>query len=134
MKNIIDASVEFYYQGERYSPAATIELDPYINREGGLPQLQQILAKLNHIDLMSYQYEVMLGEDVQINNAQGLVANFVTEGRLDEAGFIQAWHEQKMFDQLQAIAQQHLGIADLGENPELKDALAAAFTLGKETR
>jgi hypothetical protein len=90
MKNIIDASVEFYFQGERYSPAATIELDPYINREAGLPQLQQILAKLNNIDLMSYQYEIMLGENVQINNAEGLVANFVTEGQLDEAGFIQA--------------------------------------------
>jgi hypothetical protein len=39
-----------------------------------------------------------------------------------------------MFDQLQPIAQQHLGIADLGENPELKNALAATFTLGKKTR
>lgn len=133
MKNIIDASVEFYYQGELYTPAATIELDPYINREGGLPQLHQILAKLNHIDLMSYQYEIMLGEDVLITHAQGLVADFVAEGRLDEAGFVQAWHEQKMVEQLQAIAQQHLGIADLAKNPELKNALAAAFKLGQKT-
>jgi hypothetical protein len=133
MKNIIDASVEFYYQGELYTPAATIELDPYINHEGGLPQLHQILAKHNNIDLMSYQYEIMLGEDVQINTAQGLVASFVSASRLDEAAFIQAWHEQKMVEQLQAIAQQHLAIDDLQANPELKNALAAAFKLGQET-
>lgn len=133
MKNTIDVSLEFYFKGERYMPTASLDLDEHIRREGGLPRFHQILAKSNDIDLMSYQYEIMLEEEVRVTHAQGLVADFVTDGRLDEAGFLQAWHEQEMFEQLQAVAQQHLAIADLNNHPELKKALAAAFRLGKKS-
>ena len=133
MKNTIDVSLEFYFKGERYAPTAHIELDEVISREGGLPQLHQILAKRNNIDLMSYQYEIMLEEEVLVTDAQGLVADFVSEGGLNEAAFVQAWYEQKMFEQLQAIAQQHLAVNDLQADPALKAALVAAFQLGKKT-
>ena len=132
VKNTIDASVDFDFRGEHIVAAATIELDPLIDATNGLPSLHQILAKRNNIDLLSYHYEIMLEEEVRVNNAQGLVAEFVTEGRLDEAGFLQAWREQKMFAQLQTIAQQHLGVDDLQKNLKLKAALTAAFRLGAD--
>jgi hypothetical protein len=131
--NHIDISLEFDFKGEHYTPTASLDLDEHIRREGGLPQLHQILAKRNNIDLMSYQYEIMLEDEVRVTHAQGLVADFVTDGRLDEAGFLHAWHEQQMSEQLHAVAQQYLGIDDLQAKPELKKALAAAFTLGKKS-
>jgi len=131
MKNIIDAKIEFYFRGELVTAEANIELDSLINRETGLPQLHQILAQRNNIDLMSYHYEIMLEENVLITNAQGIVEDFVVEERLDEDAFVAAWFEQKMLNQLQAIAQQHLAIDDLQKNPKLKTALTAAFKLGK---
>ncbi len=132
MKNIIDAKVEFYFRGELFIATANIELDSLVNRETGLPQLHQILAQRNNIDLMSYHYEIMLEENVLITNAQGLVEAFVAEGQLDEVAFVAAWFEQKMLNQLQAIAQQHLAVDDLQKNPKLKAALTAAFRLGKD--
>lgn len=133
-KNRIDISITFDYKGERFTPTATIELDEFITLENGLPHFHQILAQRNNIDLMSYQYEIMLEDVVQISNAKGLVADFVNNGQLDEAGFLQARHEQGCFEQLQNIAQQHLAVDDLAKNPELKKALSEAFKLGKESR
>jgi len=130
VKNTIDASIDFDFRGEHIVAAATIELDPLIDSTNGLPSLHQILAKRNNIDLLSYHYEIMLEEDVFIRDAQGLVAEFVTDGRLDETGFLQAWRDQKMMTQLQAIAQQHLAVDDLQKDPKLKAALTAAFRLG----
>lgn len=129
--NRIDIRLEFDFKGEHFTPTASIDLDEYICHEAGLPQFHQILAKRNNIDLMSYHYEIMLEEEVLVTGAQGFVSDFVTDGRLDEAGFLQAWHEQKVLEQLQVIAQQHLAIDDLEENPQLKKALVAAFALGK---
>jgi hypothetical protein len=134
MKNRIDISITFDFKGERSTPTATIELDEFITSERGLPQFHQILAQRNNIDLMSYQYEIMLEDKVQVSNAQGLVADFVNDGRLDEEAFLQAWHAQGIFEQLQSIAQEHLAVDDLEKNPELKKALAEAFKLGRETR
>lgn len=122
------------FKGERFTPSATIELDEYITLENGLPHFHQILARRNNIDLMSYQYEIILEDTVQVSNAQGLVADFVNDGQLDEEAFLLAWHEQGMFGQLQNIAQTHLAVDDLEKNPELKKALAEAFKLGRNTR
>lgn len=69
---------------------------------------------------------------MRFTGAKGVVADYVTDGQLDEAGFLQAWREQGMSAQLQAIAQQYLAIDDLQADPALKDALTAAFQLGGE--
>jgi len=133
-KNRVDISITFDFKGERFTPSATIELDDFITPESGLAHFHQILAQRNNIDLMSYQYEIMLEDRVQVSNAQGLVADFVSDGYLDEEAFLQAWHEQGMFEQLQSIAQEHLAVDDLEKKPELKKALAEAFKLGQTTR
>lgn len=132
--NRIDISLTFYFKGERYTPTASIALDGLIGNDDGLPSFHQILARRNDIDLLSYHYEIMLEEPVRITGAEGLVADYVTDGRLDEAGFLQAWREQGMSAQLQAIAKQYLAIDDLDQNPPLKQALTAAFRLGKGTK
>lgn len=134
VKNRIDISISFDFKGERFTPSTTIELDDFITLENGLPQFHQILAQRNNIDLMSYQYEIMLEDEVRVTNAEGSVADFINDGRLDEEAFLQAWHEQGMLEQLQNIARTHLAVDDLEKNPELKKALAEAFKLGKETR
>jgi hypothetical protein len=134
IKNRIDISITFDFKGERFTPTATIELDDFITLESGLPHFHQILAQRNNIDLMSYQYEIMLEDRIQVSNAKGLVADFVSDGQLDEEAFLQARHELDMFEQLQTIAQTHLAVDDLEKNPALKKALAEAFNLGKETQ
>lgn len=134
MKNSIKASIEFHFKGELNSASATIDLDQLMERQVDLSTLHHMLATEAKIDQYSYQYEMLMAEEIRFSDAQGLVADFVADGRLDNAGFRQAWHEQKMLEQLQAIAQEHLAVDDLENKPELQKALVAAFKLGKETR
>jgi hypothetical protein len=131
-KNSINIRLEFHFKGELHSPATHIALDDFIHPTSGLPDFHQLLAKRNNIDLLSYHYEIMLEEPIFITHAEGLVADFVTDGRLDETGFLAALQQQKMSAQLQLIAQQHLDIADLSQQPKLSAALTAAFRLGQK--
>lgn len=133
MNNRIDACAEFSYQGENYSPSATIELDNVMERYGSLPSIHALLAEANGIDTYSYLYEVMEQADISFGNAQGMVANFVKHDCFDQEGFVSQWHADKVLSLLQPIASRELGIDDLEQQPGLKNALIQAFNLGKRS-
>ncbi len=130
MKNTVNASVEFYFKGERYTPSATIDLDEALENTGDLPDFYLLLAKHNDIDLHSYHYEVMLLGPLQFTQAEGMVASFLVDGKLDEDGFKQAWRKYKILDQLRAIAERNLGIDNLEQHPGLKKSLLEAYDAG----
>ena len=129
MKNSIDAHIEFSFKGEDYAPFATIDLDTGFD----VPtSLHAILAQKNGIDTYSYLYEVMQQEEIRFDNAQGLAADFLTDGQFDLEAFVARRLELKTFDLLQLIASRVLGIDDLGQHPELKNALSQAYELGRQ--
>jgi hypothetical protein len=133
MKNTINASIEFHYQGELYSASATIDLDQLMKNQTPLTSLHHILATAANIDSYSYQYEMLLAEDIQFSDAQGIAAQFLHDGHFDIPGFEITWREHKKLGLLQSIAKRLLDVDDLAQQPALKNALLEAFQSGADT-
>ena len=133
MSNHITASVEFYFKGEKFTASLELDLDQHMQNAGKLPALYPLLAKAINLDPYSYEYEMMQAEVIFFNNAKGLVAEHLDEGLLDIAAFETAWIENTLLEKLQEIAQRHLSIDDLHQQPDLKNALLEACQLGKDT-
>lgn len=131
MSNKITATVEFYFKGTAFNPIAELDLDKIMQQQGAIPDLYQYLAKLNNIDTYSYEYEMMLAEDIQFSHAQGLATQFLVDSIFDLIAFQQHWHEQNMLKQLAPILKQQLNIDDIDQNPELKTVLLATYHLAK---
>jgi len=130
MKNTIDAHVAFDYKGASYAPRMTIDLDALLESNSEFPPVHLLLAKAHDIDTYSYLYEVMQDSEIVFDNAQGLAAEYVDNGGFDQEAFMVRWHDSKVLDLLQPIAQRELGIADLAQHPQLKTALLQAYHLG----
>ena len=130
MSNQITASVEFYFKGKKFSPAVELDIDQYMRTSGKLPVLYPLLARSINIDPYSYEYEMLEAEPVLFNNASGLIAQYIEAGVLDFDAFKIAWTETQALEKLQAIAQENLGVADIEQQPELKNALLQAYQLG----
>ncbi len=133
MKNTVDARIEFYFKGKKYSPSTTIDLDRLMENQGGLPLIYSLVARENNIDPYSYEYEVLQSSDVYFDNAHGLAEAFVYDGELDLALFAAAWEKARLNETLQALAKKHMGIDKLDEVPGLKACLMEAWQLGKST-
>lgn len=131
MSNLVKASVIFCYKGETLSPSITIELDEYLQASSTLPDLYPVIAKANNHDLYSYEFEMMQAQSIVFSEASGMVAEFITDGRLDIDAFVKAWTDQQCMDALAKVAVDVLSIDDLEKNPELKQALLEAYNLGK---
>lgn len=133
MKNCIEAHVEFSFKGETYSLNSTIDLDNFFDHRDTLPDIHALLAQEHGIDTYSYLYEVMLDEEIEFRNAQGIAANFLLDGHFDHQAFMANWQSRKDLALLQPIATRELGIADLDQHEALKNALLHAYNLGKES-
>ena len=137
MKNTVNASIEFHYRGELYSTSVTVDLDQLMENQRGensatLPLLHNLLATKIGIDKYSYQYEMLLAEDIQFTEAQGIAENHLLDGQFDIPGFEHAWRENKMLQRLQLIATQRLEIDDIEQHPALKSALLEAYQAGSD--
>ena len=131
MKNTIDVYVSFDFKGQHHEPELHLDLDELMATTGRLPALLPLIARHNNIDAYSYEYEMMEAEDVRVRRATGLAAGFVQDGRLDMAAFEQHWLEQQTLAALTDIASRTLDIEDLSQQPALKEALLAAYRLGR---
>ena len=131
MINKITASIEFYFKGKHFTPSVELDLDDIMTTHRALPDLHPYLARLHAIDTYSYEYEMMLAEDIQFSNAQGWAADFVSDGQFNYTEFEQAWLEQETLQTLSSIIKQELDINDLSQHPALKNVIMAAYNLGK---
>lgn len=131
MANKITATITFHFKGTQFSPNAELDLDTLMQQHGSLPQLHQMLAQRNDIDLYSYEYEMMLTEDVQFSDASDLAKEFLIDGHFDQSRFEQQWHENYVLTKLAPIVKQHLDIDDIEQHQELKTVLLAACKLAK---
>jgi len=134
-KNIIVASIEFYFKGKRYTAETIIDLDYLLetSRENHdrLALIYSRLAKEGNIDTYSYEYEVMQEETIQFSQATGVAANYCENGVFSMGDFEKAWHENIALNHIKSIAKQHLAIDDLSQHTDLKTALTEAYLLGK---
>ena len=133
MKNIVTASVEFYFKGEKFSPSITIVLDEHLEGNASLDtdNLFSIIAKENNIGMYSYEFEMMQAETIKFQHVEGFVESYIVEGTLDMKAFAAVWHENNALSKLLHIAESHMNITDFEQHTELKQALLAAYQLGK---
>jgi hypothetical protein len=129
-KNTITASIEFHYQGELYSAAETIDLDQIMQAQSALPSLHHLLAVKMGVGQYSYQYEMLLAEEITFRDAQGIAAQYLQGAHFDITGFEVAWRENKILVQLQTIASRLLDVDDIEQQPALKSALLEAYRAG----
>ncbi len=131
MKNTIDACVAFDFKGQHHELCIHLDLDQMMETAGALPSMYPLIARHNHIDTYSYEYEMMQVEEIQVRHATGMVNDFVREGRLDVAAFEHHWRELKALTALRDIVKRTMDIDDLDQQPTLKAALLAAYQLGE---
>lgn len=133
MKNIVTASVEFYFKGVKFSPSLTIELDPYMQSSGRIPVLYPFIATENNIDHYSYEYEMMQAENIKFNQAEGLVADYVVNGVLDIEAFELAWNEQQILTTIQQIVERHGLTYAVQQHPDFEKTLIEAYKSGERS-
>lgn len=131
MKNSIVASVVFYFKGERYAPSMVLDLDEMMQRDGGLSNLHHSIAVANSIDAYSYEYEMMMADDIHFEQPEGLAVEFLQDGQFDMDGFKIRWREQQVVEAVRPIAERCVGVTDLDSKPKLKAALIEAYLAGK---
>ncbi|OIO68680.1 MAG: hypothetical protein CO186_05120 [Zetaproteobacteria bacterium CG_4_9_14_3_um_filter_49_83] len=125
--NFIEASIEFYFKGVRHTPSAVIELDACMHHRDLTVFFYHHLASENGIGSHTYEFDMMVMEEISFSNPSGLATEFFNEGRFDAEGFRERWLKENIVDILQPIASQHLGIDNLNDHPNVKAALIAAY-------
>ena len=131
MKNSVVASVEFCFKGESYAPSLPVDLDKVMRNQGELDRLHHSIAVANGISAYSYEYEMMLAEDISFSEPTGMACEFFHDGVFDLDGFSARWEEESILEKVRPIAEQCVGVTDLDAKPKLKASLIAAYRAGK---
>lgn len=103
-----------------------------MEQQNSFASLHELLAKEHGIDTYSYLYEVMQETEVEFSNANGLPEKFLKSGNFDLEGFTAGWQEHNVIARLQPVALQVLGIDNLDQHPDMKNALIQAYHLGRQ--
>lgn len=131
MNNRVTAIIEYSFKGETKTLRSEVDIDALMEEHGELPALNDLIARHNGFDPYSYEYDVILSEEVIFKDATGPIADFIEDGRLDPLAFNEHWDRTYVDVKLQDIASRHLGCASLNDNPALKAALREAWEHGR---
>ena len=131
-ENALTITLPFSFKGKTFQPGCRINLDELMEKDS-IPCLYTHLANENRIDIYSHEYDVMMMSDIKFSDATGMAARFVHDGNFDIEGFKSEWEEKRVDEQLQQIVNRHMNPADLEQHPQLKQALAEAYRLGRES-
>lgn len=131
MKNSVCVEIRFSFKGESFAPSARIDLDQYLQKGQPVPDFFQLVARVNHIDPYSYQYEVMEVGQYVFSAASGLAVDFCQPQHFDVAGFTAAWQKQQELKIVAEIARKQLQIDDLSQHEDIRRALLQAYRQGK---
>ncbi len=132
MTNQITATIEFSFKGQILTPTAILDLDQLMLKHGTIPPLHELIAQRNDIDSYSYEYEMLVAEEIQFSDAKGMAVDFIDDNHFDLLGFEQYWYEQNILAQLNPMIKQKLAIDDIHQHPDLKAIILAAYQLGKQ--
>ena len=130
MANKVKISASFSFKGIEHHPSVTVDFDQYINCLNELPDLHKIIAGNNNIGLYSYEYEMLQMASLTYSEAEGLIANFVSDTSIDMDAFENAWHEDFIQRELQHLIKEKFNIDQLNQNPELKTVILQTYRLG----
>ena len=132
MKNSITASIEFDFKGERFAPSLNVDIDPHMKSMGKLPDFHGLIAAANNIGIYSYEYEMLLAEEIKITDAKGLIKDYITDGVLDSEAFRIAWQEHKALQEIQIVIDSNMNINELKQHPEFIPILLDVYKAGQD--
>lgn len=132
MSNSITASLEFSFKGETFHLSKVFDLDEELAQHIELNSLHRALAIAHGISTYSYQYELLEEETICFDAPQGEAVNYWQDGEFDYTAYLRDHQSKSLFAPLQAIASREMGITDLEQHPQLKNALLCAYQLGIE--
>lgn len=137
MNNFITVNITFSFKGETFTPSVKLDLDTMMKnyhdtvqgRE--LESLYPLLAASIDLDTYSYAYEILQASDALYSDASELAQKHLQDGDFNYQSFYSDWTHHKHLDIIASIAQTHLDIDDLQQQPALRDALLEALEAGK---
>jgi len=129
--NRVRVSIEYSFKGETKTLRSEMDIDDLMEAHGEMPALNDLIARDNGFDPYSYEYDVILSEDVMFEHASGPIADFIERGVLDVHAFNDHWDRTYVNRKLQDIARRHLGCTSLDDKPALKAALQEAWEHGR---
>ncbi len=132
MKNSITATIEFDFKGERFAPSLVIDLDSQMQAIGKLPNFHGLIAAANNIGIHSYEYEMLLSEEIKITDAEGIIKDYIVDGVLDAETFESVWLEHKALEEIQTIVAKNMDINDLQQHPEFIKTLLDVYKAGQD--
>lgn len=132
MANTIDAFIEFSFKGEDYELHSTLDLDQQLERHMSLESMHHVMAVEHGVDTYSYLFEVMQVADIHYSNPQGCAADYLCDGEFNFEAYAAENITDALLAPLQAIALREMGVDDLEQQPQLKQALLRAYRLGLE--
>lgn len=134
MKNTVIVQVNYSFKGENFSPSLRFELDKFAKQNNDFSSLYLQIAQYNKIDSYSYAYEVMQSSELLFHSPTGNVIDFIDNGKCDLNAYQYQLNQQIMFNQLEAIAADILGIIDIHtkEHQAISKALAQAYLVGSK--
>ena len=132
MKNSVQATLEFDFRGERFTPGITVDLDSIMIREAHLEKLYDMLATSIGLDPYRYEYDVLVMQEITFSNPTGLACDFICDGKFDFDNFAKSWAEQHIIELIQPIAEKHLNIPDLSKHTDIQSALIACYQAGQK--
>lgn len=134
MENTIKLTIPFSFKGQNYQPSVIVDLDAFTQQEFDMQSMLPQLARENNIGNYSYEFEILESSAWVFSDATGLAENYLDGEQFDLEGFRQALKENQILQQLQSIAKETLGVADLNSDVKLKNALQQAFEAGQSLK
>jgi hypothetical protein len=129
--NSIRARLAFSFKAEHYDLDSVIDLDQPLANADTAPDFHLLLAKTRGIDPYSYLYEVLESHDIEFSEPTGVAALACRDGQFDWWQYTRHKREDLELLVIREIAQRILGLTDPASNPQLLDALLAAYRAGK---
>jgi hypothetical protein len=138
MKSVIRVTIIFSFKGKKLSPSVVMDLDALMKTQtlvngNELLSIYPLLAANINIDTYSYEFEMMQASHPTYSDPSGLAIAYCQAGEFDYSAFCTDWQHHQELQAVEEIAQSYLSINDLEQQPQLKEALLAAFSLGKKS-
>jgi len=131
VKNSMNASLQFDFRGQTFTPSIQVDLDQFMLRRHGIHTLYDMLGASIGLDSYRHEYDVMVMQEIYFSEPVGLVSTFIEGGRLDFEGFSKAWRESEIMKVIRPVALKYLAITDLNQHPDICNALMESYRSGK---
>ena len=129
-KNQITVSVEFHFKGEKITASVELDLDLLMATNQEFPNLYPLLASSIELDVHSYEYEMMQAEQVTFSGVKGGAIDHLVGDQFDFEAFKNSWKKNQVLSTVSDIADRHMNIKQLDQQPELRAALVEAYNQG----